>query len=252
MSPPRARTIADRVRRRRRVDGRSGGVCVPVSDRILAWTLDSERAPGVALWRVLSLSERIAEVLRVGLDDVDREVRARGVRLHLPPTWDGSGGSCDLVRALTPRVRSSARRWARAERGRLVRGVVLPPAERRRLDAVVRAIRRLEPRRASNRDLVLREIMSRGATTLRTEAPTPTGAIVIEPMASIIRLPHLWMRRIVGQARLAIVPRRPLRSVPRRAGRRRSPRRRRTAPSRASTDDDPPDDDVVATGRRSR
>ncbi len=222
---------------------------MPVSDRILAWARDSERAPGVALWRALSLSERIAEVLRVGLDDVDREVRARGVRLHLPPTWDGSGGSDDLVRALLPRTRGSARRWARAERGRLVRGVVLPPAERRRLDAVVRAIRRLEPRRASNRDSVLREIMSRGATTLRAEAPTPTGAIVIEPMASIIRLPHLWMRRIVGQARLAIVPRRPLRRVPRRTRRRRSPRRRRLAPSRASPEEGPARDGEQAPAR---
>lgn len=252
MSPARARTIADRVRRRRRIDDRCGGVCVPVSDRILAWALDCECASGVALWRALSLSERIAEVLRVGLDDVEREVRARGVRLHLPPTWDGSGGSDDLVRALLPRARCRAPRWRRAERGRLVRGVWVPPAERRRLDALVRAMRRVDPVRASSRDAALREIMSRGATCLRTKAPTPTGAIVIEPMASIIRLPHLWMRRIVGQARLAIVPRRPLRRARRRAGRRRSSRRRRLAPCRASPDDDPPDDEVVATDRRSR
>ncbi len=237
---------------RRRLRGERGvaGLCVPVPDRILRQVLSRERVRALALWNAMSLSERVAAVLHAGLDDLERELLARGARLHVPPTWDGCGAWGDLARVVAPHGR--VRRWGRPERGRLVRGVVLPPAERRRLDAVVRGLRALDPARASSRDAVLREAVTRGAAYLLTEAPAEVSAELIEPMASFIELPHFWMRRIVGRAQLVIPARRPTRRAPRRMRRRRAPRGRRVARARASPDDGPPGDrDVAATARRS-
>jgi hypothetical protein len=244
---PRATRAHDRTggRGRRALRGPSRGITVLMSDAALHALERLRWTHGMSVWDGTSLHERAADAVHVGLKDLEHELAARGVVLHHPPAIDGLGTW--RAGGLFAPVVQRAWRWRRGSRSGLLRyvsGVALPPSEQRRLGAVTRAFRRIDPARVPDRGALLQEALRRGIAALVSADVPPVSPSPFAPMMATIDLPRSWVRRLFGWIRL--VDRRPL-PLARRSRRRTTRRSRRARRSRGppvrgtSADDDPPD-----------